>query len=206
MSLADLLARGRFAHLRGAAASETPKDTTNEPIETQRLEDGEESEENEAKARARWAKLAEEDPAREKAEDESDDDYAARMRRMDAEEDDASDLDGVDDGDKAKKAARRAGRSAAMRRCAAIFGCAAAGKLPDLAAELAFGSDLSARSAISTLTKAAARIPARSTLAERMVTVQVANPGSAGGERLDPSDPKAMAQLVIAAAAKARGR
>ena len=207
MSLADLLARGRFAHLRGTARADEPKDTTDEPIEEERLEDGDESEESEAQARARWARLAEEDPEREQGEDESDDDYAARMRRLDEQEDDASDLDGVDDEDKAKKAARRAGRKAAMRRCAAIFASPAAAKAPDIAAELAFGSDLSARRAISTLEKAVARIPARQTLAQRMQTVApIPNPGSeAAGARVDPASPRGMAQAAIAAARKARG-
>ncbi len=204
MSLADLLARGRFAHLRGTARAEDPKDTTNEPIEERNLEDGNESEESEAQAGARWAKLAEEDPEREKKDDESDDDYAARMRRMDAEEDDASDLDGVDDEDKAKKAARRAGRKAAMRRAAAIFASPAAAKAPDIAAELAFDSDLSARKAISMLEKATARIPGRQSLSQRMETVQVPNPGTEGA-RVDPNSPKALAAAAIAAASKARG-
>jgi hypothetical protein len=206
MSLADLLARGRFAHLRGTARAEKPKDTTDEPIEENRLEDGDDSEESEAQARARWSRLAEEDPEREQGEEESDDDYATRMRRMDAEEDDASDLDGVDDEDKGKKAARRAGRKAALRRCAAIFGSPAAAKAPDIAAELAFGSDLSARKAISMLEKAVARIPPRSTLAERMKTVApIPNPGSEGGERVDPRSAKGLAAAAIAAARRARG-
>jgi len=205
MSLADLLARGRFAHLRGTARAEEPKDTTDDPIEEKNLEDGNETEESEAKARARWAKLAEEDPEREQGDDESDEDYAARMRRMDAKEDDASDLDGVDDEDKAKKAARRAGRNAALRRAAAIFASPAAAKAPDMAAELAFGSDLSARKAVSMLEKAAARIPVRQTLAQRMEQVSVPNPGTAGGAQIDPRSPQAMAAAAIAAARKARG-
>lgn len=105
-----------------------------------------------SRERARWAELAEEDPERERREGESDEEYATRMRRMD-EAEGVSDVDGVGDEHSAKAAARRAGAKAAQRRAAAIFASPAAAKAPDIAAELAFGSDLSARKAVSMLEK-----------------------------------------------------
>lgn len=207
MSLISLLKSGRFAHLRSAAAEE-PKDTTDDALDEKRLEDGDESEDNEAR-KAKKAKKAK------KAEG---DDNASDLdgKDLDDEEDDDEDEDETD-GKKSKKAKKaeddesdakasfKRGRLAERERCATIFASRAGVLRPDMAAEVAFNSSLSVEQATAFLDKAVAKLEAPK-LAERMAAVQVPNPGSEGGERLDPNDPKALAQMAIAAAAKARGR
>ena len=212
MSLISLLKSGRFAHLRSAAAEE-PKDTTDESIDEKKLEDGDESEtdaESKKAKKARKAKKAEGD-------DNSSD---LDGKDLDDDEDDDEDEDNEDtpEGKKARKAKKaededesdakaafRRGRMAERERCAAIFASRAGVLRPDMAAEIAFSSGMSVEKATVFLDRAVAKVaPAR--LADRMATVQVANPGTEGGENLDPSDPKALVQMAIAAAAKARGR
>ena len=203
MSLISLLKSGRFAHLRSAAA-EDPKDTTDDAVDEEKLEDGDESETEAAKAKkARKAKKAEGDDnasdldGEDLDEDEDDDKEDAKKARKakKAEDDDAS-----------PSAAFRRGRMAERERCAAIFASRAGVLRPDMAAEVAFNSGMSVEKAVAFLDRAVAKTTA-SRLADRMATVQVPNPGSADAHSaLDPSDPKAVAQRAIAAAAKARGR
>ena len=208
MSLISLLKSGRFAHLRSAAA-EDPKDTTDDAIDEEKLEDGDESETDATKAKkARNAKKAEgddnasdldgedlDDDDNDDDEDEDKEDAKKARKAKKAEDDDAS-----------PSAAFRRGRMAERERCAAIFASRAGVLRPDMAAEVAFNSGMSVEKAVAFLDRAVAKTTA-SRLADRMATVQVPNPGIADASAaLDPSDPKAVAQRAIAAAAKARGR
>lgn len=207
MSLISLLKSGRFAHLRSAAA-EDPKDTTDDAIDEKKLEDGDESETDATKAKkARKAKKAEGDDnasdldGEDLDDDDNDDDEdedkedAKKARKAQKAEDDAS-----------PSAAFRRGRMAERERCAAIFASRAGVLRPDMAAEVAFNSGMSVEKAVAFLDRAVAKTTA-SRLADRMATMQVPNPGIADASSgLDPSDPKAVAQRAIAAAAKARGR
>lgn len=209
MSLISLLKSGRFAHLRSAAA-EDPKDTTDDAVDEEKLEDGDESETDAAKAkRARKAKKAEGDDNAsdldgEDLDDDEDDDEDEDDDKEDAKK--ARKAKKAEDDDASPSAAFRRGRMAERERCAAIFASRAGVLRPDMAAEVAFNSGMSVEKAVAFLDRAVAKTTA-SRLADRMATVQVPNPGSADAHSaLDPSDPKAVAQRAIAAAAKARGR
>ena len=129
-----------------------------------------------------------------RAEGDDDDEKAkkAKARRAEENDDDEEnaeendDEENADDDDeptgkkaKGKKAgddedeadAKARGRAIERKRCARIFGSKAAGIRPDMAAELAFGSDLSSSAAIRLLEQSAAfGAPqgGRMTLDERM--------------------------------------
>ena len=81
----------------------------------------------------------------------------AKSHRADDDEDDEGDddTDAEDekDDDKAKARARERGR------CAAIFSCSAAGRLPAVAAQLAFATTMSRSAAISVLEATAEAVP-----------------------------------------------
>lgn len=121
-----------------------------------------------------------------KAEDEHDDNDT----RAESEEDD-------EDKEKAAVLAERA-------RCVAIFTSPEASANPALAAHLV-NTGMSADSALTTLSLAgvpAAAAPQRQTLAERMGSLNVLNPGASGGDAPDMSTPEAKADLIIKTAAK----
>lgn len=205
MSLADLLKRGRFAHLRSAA--ETPDDKTDESVEEERIED---EEEDKKARRAKKAKKADDAPSDldgedlddEETDEEDDDDAGGKKskkaKKAKADDDGDDDYDAEDEGDKEK-----AIRADERARCSAIFATPAAAKLPDLAASLAFGTDLPARDAVATLERTA--LSAKSSLASRMAVQPIPNPGTDGGQAPDPSSPKSLAAAAISAARKARG-
>ncbi|WP_445494043.1 hypothetical protein [Photorhabdus sp. SF281] len=162
-----------FAHLLGIKKSASEDDDDKEKSK---------------KAKSRRAE--EEDRDEEDAEDDEDD--------TSADEDDKDDPDADDDQDdkdksskKGKKAkSRRAddddddadaeenddkeeGRRAERKRCAAIFGSKHAAGRPDMAAHLAFNTNMSAREAISTLAlTGSAPVSRRNSLDERMQQAQ----------------------------------
>lgn len=127
---------------------------------------GAEGDDEDEKAKKAKGKRAEEDDDKPDAEEDDD--------KPDAEEndDDADASEGDDDdGEKAKKAKGKKaqdddedeadanvakGRRMERKRCAAIFGAKSAGIRPDMAASLAFNSDLSTSAAINQLNQAAA--------------------------------------------------
>lgn len=159
--------------------------------------------------------------------DESDEDYAKRMEEDEedddkkkdakAEGDDKGDPDDKGDEDKEKKAKKaskddepeddkkKAARKAERARCAAIFKCSAAGVRPDVAAHLAFSTDMSSAEAVSMLeTVAAGGAPKSSSLASRMLGVKTSNVGLDGGLAAAPKGSSADAAAQIIAAGKIR--
>ena len=174
------------------------------------------------------------DDERKQGADESDEDYAKRMEELDKEDNDddddeeddvpakkskkskkaSSDDDNQEDDDDSEKAedddsakAVKAARNFERARCAAIFASPAAGIRPDMAAHLAFTTNMSSASAIAMLEVAAKGGSAQSdkkSLANRMASVQTPNPGAnAGSPSANPS--QALAQQILAAGKKARG-
>lgn len=124
-------------------------------------------EEDDDKEKSKKAKSRRAEEERDDEEDAEDDDDREDMEDDDDREPDAEDDD--DDKEKGKKAkSRRAeeddedaeedenrdvkkGRRAERKRCAAIFGSKHAAGRPDMAAQLAFNTRMSAREAIDTL-------------------------------------------------------
>ena len=98
-----------------------------------------------------------EDDKRKRKDNESDDDYAVRMKAMDDEDEDK---------DKKKDAAAEArgvalGTAAERERCAAIFSAPAAAANVALAAQLAFGTDMTPEQAVAIMGKSQAVHPGR---------------------------------------------
>ena len=120
-------------------------------------------------------------------------------------DEDGGDGDDVDaeDREKEKTAARKAGRMAERARCKAIFASPAAGARPDVAAQLAFTTGMSAPRAIGLLQSAAAGGSSRAAnLHDRMNrTPRVPNVGPDGGGTAEGGD---FAQQMKAAVNKAR--
>ena len=128
------------------------------------------------------------------AEEEDDDKPAARRARRakKAEEDDdeAEAKAESDDDDEEMAQARREGFLAAQARGRRIFGAAAAGVRPDMAAHFAFNKSMPSAEAIADLDMAAGgpapSAPQGSRLGRRMARVVIPNPGaSAGGKKPD---------------------
>ncbi|WP_317201476.1 hypothetical protein [Janthinobacterium sp.] len=168
------------------------------------------------------ATKVEDDDGMKQGVDESDEDYAKRMedeekkkeedakkakkaedekKKEDADKGD-DDVDNGDGDDKKEKAARQNERA----RCAAIFSCSAAGARPDMAAHLAFNTDMNAKAATDMLQAIAAGTPAAAGgLAQRMSAVKTPNVGSGAGASVDPSSPAGIAATIIAAGKARRG-
>lgn len=156
---------------------------------------------------------ADDDKEPEQRADESEEDFAKRLKAWKkakkADEDAAAE---DEDGDKDKEAkaearGRKAGRAAERARCSAIFAAPAAKGIPHIAASLAFETNLPTAEAISLMGTFAAAAPAarRTGLAEAMARVDVPNPGSDSGEAPAPGDTKSVAAAIVAAGKKARG-
>ncbi|NUB12540.1 hypothetical protein GAY28_07335 [Azospirillum brasilense] len=148
-----------------------------------------------------------------KAEDDSDDANA---------ENDDSDGDGDTEEDSDKDSAKKAsgkkgktyadGRAFERARCAKIFGCAAAADRPDVAARLAFNTDMNPDAAVEVLTVAAEaggrQSSRRSTaLSDRMASVPNPKVGATAPQQqaADPKSPAAVAAAIIEAGKKRRG-
>lgn len=168
------------------------------------------------------------DDERKQRDGEADDDYAKRMKALDekekdeeakrAEEEDKKPADEEegdarngrraedDDEDEAKsKKAEARGRSLERARGDAIFSCRAAADRPDLAAQLAFKTSMSAEEAIGVLTTAASGERRAPGLASRMSAVEVPHVASDAAPAPSANDPAGKAALIIAAGKKRRG-
>src|SRR5471032_558437 len=145
-----------FAHLLGLGVASASDDDSDDDMAQREGESDDE-----------YAKRME-DEERKQRDGESDQDYAKRMEELDGDPDDD------DDGEKEK-----ATRTAERARCAAIFGAAAAGSRPDVAAHLAFNTDMASADAIKMLnTVASGGAPTARSLSSRMSSVQTPNPGA----------------------------
>jgi hypothetical protein len=146
-----------FAHLRardgiaGAKAEKDDEDDKKEAsVKAEKEKDDEDDDEDDDKKKA------------EKKDDDNDDDEKAEKKAADDEEDAAAPRsrrakNGDDDDEEDKKDARAsAARARERARCAAIFATKAAATRPDVAAHLAFGTDLPRSAVINTLKAVAA--------------------------------------------------
>ncbi len=179
-----------FAHLLGFGAKKAEDE--------ERDEDMKRDDETDEEYEARKAKKAEDD--KKDPEDETDKD----------EEDEKDELEEGEEKErkeqeKAKAAAFAEGAAAERARCAAIFGSKPAASRPDMAAHLAFNTDLDAKAAVAALDAAAVGHNPKGSLANRMTGVQVPAVGTDGGQRPDPNSPAAQAAAIVAAGKKARG-
>ncbi|MCG9527851.1 hypothetical protein MCM45_14975 [Providencia rettgeri] len=142
-----------FAHLIGRKAKATEEDDEKtRKSKGRRVEDDDEEENAEN-----------DDPESEDQDDEKEGRKAKKAKSKKAEDDDDEDLDAEDDDEDAEddednKDVKK-GRRAERKRCARIFGSKAAAARPDMAAHLAFNTNLSSSEAISTL-KAMGSTPA----------------------------------------------
>ena len=142
-----------FAHLIGRKAKATEEDDEKtRKSKGRRVEDDDEEENAEN-----------DDPESEDQDDEKEGRKAKKAKSKKAEDDDDEDPDAEDDDEDAEddednKDVKK-GRRAERKRCARIFGSKAAAARPDMAAHLAFNTNLSSSEAISTL-KAMGSTPA----------------------------------------------
>lgn len=195
-----------FAHLLGL-----PKAARAEEEDEDKKQRPDESDEDYAKRMKRMEEEDKEEPEDGGADGESDDkeEKDEESKKAESEEDDEDEKDSKKS-KKAKKAeddedsgdAKKA-RKAERQRCAAIFASTSAGVRPDLAAHLAFNTDMTSGDAIAMLEVAAAGSQ-KSTLASRMSGVNIPNVG-VETEKPDPTSAKSQADKIIAAAKKARG-
>lgn len=139
-----------FAHLIGRKAKATEEDdektrkakgrrAEDDDEEESAENDDPESEDQDDEKEGRKAKKAKS----KKAEDDDED--------PDAEDDENAEGDDEDAGDDEDNKDVKKGRRAERKRCARIFGSKAAAARPDMAAHLAFNTNLSSSEAISTL-------------------------------------------------------
>lgn len=131
-----------FAHLIGRKAKATEEDDEKtRKAKGRRVEDDDEEENAEN-----------DDPESEDQDDEKEGHKAKKAKSKKTEDDDDKDPDAEDDDEDAEdnKDVKK-GRRAERKRCARIFGSKAAAARPDMAAHLAFNTNLSSSEAISTL-------------------------------------------------------
>lgn len=134
-----------FAHLIGRKAKATEEDDEKtRKAKGRRVEDDDEEENAEN-----------DDPESEDQDDEKEGRKAKKAKSKKTEDDDDEDPDAEDDDEDAEddednKDVKK-GRRAERKRCARIFGSKAAAARPDMAAHLAFNTNLSSSEAISTL-------------------------------------------------------
>ena len=199
MARTTLLGAMNFGHLLGRPAAraedEKPKDEKDKNAKAKtKDEDGDddEGETEEEKKKRREEEDEQDEERREEDEDDKDE------RRKKEDEDD--DLD-------AKDAKATAARRRERARCAAIFGSKHAAARPDMAAHLAFATDMNRTAARHTLAAIAAGSPPptqapapRSTVRERMQERRSPQLGNEGGNDPTEDTPDAVARRNLAAA------
>lgn len=187
---ANLAGIGKRAAKTGKATAEKPQDDEDENDRPVR-DDGE-SDEDYAKRCESYAEESDDEDMKRK-DGESDSDYAKRMDALHDEPDGDEDEDGnepedddnpdkdedEEDAKKAKKAEAhgyRRGFKAANTRSAKIFGSAEAADNLQLAAQLAFNTDMTAEAAIAVMKTASVGGPGK--LARRMAAVNTPRIGA----------------------------
>ncbi|NID15389.1 hypothetical protein [Luteibacter yeojuensis] len=200
-----------FAHLLGLGASaEEDEDKTKKG---RRAEDGGDDDDKDKDGKARRAeddkeKDGDEKEGRAEGDDdkEKDDDKSGRRAKSRAEDDEDMDDDEDDEEEMRGNSAAAKSRRRERARCAAIFGCKAAGARPDVAATLAFSTTMSRREAIAVLTSTATSTePRRRGLDERMASLRTPAAGVDGGASA-PAGMTPVAAAIVAAGEKARGK
>jgi hypothetical protein len=172
----------KFAHLFNISAASDDNQDEDDPSK-QRADESDES----------YAERMEEEE-RKQGDDESDEDYKKRMEAMDEEEDsDEAANEAADDDDGAGESTKeQAARQRERKRISRIFEHPSAASRMDMAAHLAFETNMTAGAARNTLQVSAKTPPQKtkpSSLGSRMSGVHVKNPGS--GTALEKNDGKA---------------
>ena len=193
MKLAKITAALGFAHLLGLPAA-----SASGPEDDEKKQRAEESDED-------YAKRMEAD---DKDDGEGDEKKGAKKAEGDDDKKDDAKSEGgkeeqPDDEDDKEKAARKSERA----RCAAIFASASAGARPDMAAHLAFNTDMSASAAVDMLSaiSAGSAVQPRG-LASRMAAVSTPNVGaSAPAGKGAAGGASGTAAMIIEAGKKRRG-
>ncbi len=214
MKLAKQLASAApFAHLLGLATKAKRAEEEDDDKKAKRAQEGDDEQEDKKESRADSdSDDVDADDSDESAEDDVGDDSkkdskkSKKAKRAESEDDDLDEDDDQDDDeedeDKSAKAARRAERA----RCKAIFESPSAGVRPDVAAHLAFNTNMSSKAAIAMLETVAAGGAAQPrSLAERMAKVKNTNVGADGGSAPGANTPAGVAAQIIAAGKKRRG-
>jgi hypothetical protein len=226
MARSALLSSTSFAHLLGISRAETA--TAGEDDGEIKRKPGESDEDFEKRKKEAKSLIIPPKPRAssdgpdgpdgddtEKRDDETDDEYKARK----AKKSKAIKAGGDDDSDESDEASAEFApiRRRERARCAAIFASPAAAKRPDVAAHLAFGTNLTRTAAIDTLAAVA--------MGERPAVVKVIQPAAANDEenlrsrmaaqpvyeigteqeRQPVTGPKAFAAAVLVADKKRRG-
>jgi archaellum component FlaD/FlaE len=196
MKLAKVLSALSYAHLLGISASKAEDDEKKQRADESDEDYAKRMEEDDKKEKEDDAKKAEGDDTDAKADegdDESDDDK---------KDDKAKKAEESDDEDDKKKATRQSERA----RCAAIFACAAAATRPDMAAHLAFHTDMTAEAATDMLKAiSVGHVGKTRSLANRMAEVQTPNVGTEAGAAPAADSPQGVAARIVAAGKMRRG-
>jgi hypothetical protein len=148
--VANALSFAHLAGLTGALKAETTDDDKKpgaaDPNDDDKSQDRSDGDSKKSKAEG--------DTDEERREGESDEDFEKRTKKSKADKgDDDKDYADEEDGDEEMRGSGAAAkaRRRERERCAAIFGCAAAGKNPVLAANLAFNTSMSRKEALAVL-------------------------------------------------------
>lgn len=215
--LSKLASAMPFAHYLGlgtSAAAAAEEDDERKQREGESDEDYakrmEEMDDEEEKARKAEEEKKEE--AKRAEEEKRKEDEAKKAKRADEGDDGDDEADAEEDEEDGKRAGRASGARQRERiRCARIVAAGVKAGRVNQACVLAFDSRLTAAQAIATLNAAALDAPkeqARTTsgLRERMSAVAAPNPGANGGAAPSANPANAMADRIVAAGQRARGK
>lgn len=198
MGIRTMAGAAPFAHLLGLGRASAAKAEQTE----QDREDEREGEED----RDREEATAAETEGEEDREEENERPDARGARAASGDESEGEDAE--EDEDEEEGGEARAARLAERARCKAIFASPAAAGQPHVAAELAFGTNLSAKQAISLMKATAATAPKsyRASLDQRMSAHRVPSVGGGPAAKAPASgQPGSAAAAALAAYKKARG-
>lgn len=202
-----------FAHLMGGltgrrAGKPGRAEDENEKPDAAKAEDDEDEKKDAKKKGEEPDDPPPEDDVAKKGEDDEDEKGAKAKKKGEEEDDDSEACAEEDSDDEEVAAAAVSGRKAERARCAKIFGCPAAGVRPDVAAQLAFTTDMPSAQAIGVLNAVAAGhkpgAAATSPLHQRMAKVVQPDTGSDAPQAEKPAGAKGAAAAIAAAVAKVR--
>ena len=233
MTLRAIAGAASFAHLLGRSAKSKSEDSVPDPKEVDdgtgcegddkdpedkddkdkdaRRAEGDDKDPEDKDDKDKDARRAEGDDKDPEDKDDKDKEAKGKGARADDEGDDgeSGDDEGDDESDDTdmRKKGSKSARLRERARCAAIFGDAAAGKNPALAARLAFNTSLPRSQAIACLQDGSAltaAAPRRASLDERMARVAAPKVGAS-----DPSPARpggaSLSDQIIAAGKRRRG-
>ncbi len=194
-----------FAHLLGLGRA-SAKAKTKAETEKEREDDEREGEEDRDDKAASAKTEGEEDR---EEEDEKPDGKKAKGKKA-ASEDDEEEED-EDEAEMRGNGVAAQARRRERKRCAAIFGSKAAAGIPHVAAQLAFGTTMSASAAIKVLEASALHAhpaaAAKPTLRERMEAENIPSVASGPAAKAPTAgQPGSAAAMALAAYRKATGR